>query len=170
MTQIDQFSIRLYRDSDESALLALIAELQDYLREIDESLPIGREMAAEYLRMTHKDCREQGGTILVADAADAVIGFATVLTRVPFDGPDCPKGHFAYLMDLAVHTPWRGRGVGTTLMAAAENAAREAGATEFRTLVLHGNRAINLYRRCGMTDYALTLRKWLNADPSVRSG
>ena len=170
MTSLDQCSIRLYGDSDDSALLELMTELQDSLRKIDEALPIGREMAADYLRYTHKSCREQSGRILVAATADAVIGFATVLTRVPYDSPDSPKGYFAYLMDLVVHAPWRGHGVGSALMAAAEDAALAAGATELRTLVLHGNRAVNLYRRGGMTDYSLTLRKPLRADPSSSFG
>jgi GNAT superfamily N-acetyltransferase len=88
-----------------------------------------------------------------------IVGFATILARVPFDVPDSPPGHFAYLMDLVVHAPFRGHGVGSALMAAAEDAARSVGALEFRTAVLHGNRAVNLYRRSGMSDYSLTLRK-----------
>jgi hypothetical protein len=47
-------------------------------------------------------------------------------------------------------------------MAAAEDSARGAQAVEFRTLVLHGNPAVKLYRRAGMMDYSLTLRKRLD--------
>jgi ribosomal protein S18 acetylase RimI-like enzyme len=61
-----------------------------------------------------------------------------------------------------VHAPYRGRGIGSLLMAAAEDAARASRASEFRTLVLHGNPAVNLYRRSGMADYSLTLRKRLD--------
>ena len=119
-------------------------------------------MSAAYLEHTFEMCRTHDGRILLAEVDGAIVGFATILTRFPFDSPDSPPGHFAYLMDLAVHAPYRGHRVGTLLMAAAEDAARAAGALEFRTLVLHGNPAVNLYRRAGMTDYSLTLRKRLD--------
>jgi ribosomal protein S18 acetylase RimI-like enzyme len=61
-----------------------------------------------------------------------------------------------------VHAPYRGQGIGSLLMAAAEDSARGAQAVEFRTLVLHGNPAVKLYRRAGMMDYSLTLRKRLD--------
>jgi ribosomal protein S18 acetylase RimI-like enzyme len=111
----------------------------------------------------------QDGRILLAEVGGAIVGFATVLTCVPFESPDSPLGYYAYLMDLAVRTPFRGRGVGSALMVAAEDAARSGGASEFRTLVLHGNRAVNLYRRCGLADYSLTLRKRLDAGDAAPS-
>src|SRR5438046_10051535 len=120
-------------------------------------------MADAYLAYTFENCRAHDGRILLAELGDAVVGFATVLNRLPFESPDSPTRHFAYLMDLGVRAPFRGRGIGSALMAAAENVARSGGALEFRTLVLHGNRAVNLYRRCGMTDSSLTLRKRLGA-------
>jgi ribosomal protein S18 acetylase RimI-like enzyme len=119
-------------------------------------------MSADYLEYTLESCRTQDGRILVAEVEGTIVGFATILTRVPFDNPDSPPGHFAYLMDLAVHASHRGQGIGSLLMAAAEDAARGAQAVEFRTLVLHGNPAVNLYRRAGMVDYSLTLRKRLD--------
>lgn len=119
-------------------------------------------MADVYLAYTMEHCRMHDGRILLAEVEGAVVGFATVLNRLPFESPDSPAGYFAYLMDLGVNAAFRGRGIGSALMAAAEDAARFGGALEFRTLVLHGNRAVNLYRRCGMTDYSLTLRKRLD--------
>jgi ribosomal protein S18 acetylase RimI-like enzyme len=162
VTDIEHCTVRPYRDSDADVVRALITELQDSLRGIDTRLPRGEEMADAYLDYTLESCRTQDGRVLLAEVRGTVVGFATVLARVPFESPDSPSGHYAYLMDLAVRTPFRGRGVGSALMAAAEDAARSAGASEFRTLVLQGNRAVNLYRRCGMTDYSLTLRKRLN--------
>ena len=153
--------IRSYRDDDVEVVRRLIVELQDSLRGIDSHLPRGEAMADAYLAYTFECCRTQDGRVLVAEVDDRIVGFATILTRVPFDVPDGPSGHFAYLMDLVVHAPFRGHGVGSALMAAVEEDARSVGALEFRTTVLHGNRAVNLYRRSGMADYSLTLRKRL---------
>ena len=63
------------------------------------------------------------------------------------------------MTDLGVTEAWRRRGIGTELLAAAENAARGNGAKEFRLDVLVGNPAIDLYRQNGWTDYAVTMRK-----------
>ena len=137
--------------------------LQDSLRGIDLTLPTGDAMAPAYFAQTIEACRKHDGTILVAYDGGNVIGFATVLARVPFESADSPPGDFAYLMDLVVNESYRQGGIGGDLLAAAEEVARAAGATEFRTPVLHGNRAINLYRRAGMADYSITLRKRLVA-------
>ena len=169
MTEIESCVVRPYRDTDAAVVRSLIAELQDTLRGVDTHLPRGEEMADAYLAYTFENCRTHDGRILLAELDGAVVGFATVLNRLPFDSPDSPTGHFAYLMDLGVHEPFRGRGIGSALMAAAENVARSGGALEFRTLVLHGNRAVNLYRRCGMTDYSLTLSKRFDAPPATPS-
>ena len=162
MTDIEHSIVRPYRDTDADVVRSLIAELQDTLRGLDTRLPRGEEMADAYLTYTFEHCRTHDGRILLAEVRGAVVGFATVLSRLPFESPDSPAGHFAYLMDLGVRATFRGQGIGSALMAAAEDVARSAGALEFRTLVLHGNRAVNLYRRCGMTDYSLTLRKRLD--------
>lgn len=166
---IERRHVRPYRDDDADVLRELIAEQQDFLRGIDPELPRGETMAAAYLEHTFESCRTQDGRVLVAEMDGRVVGFATVLNRVPFDAPDSPSGHVAYLMDIAVHAPFRARGVGAALMTAAEDAARSGGAPELRVLVLHGNRAVNLYRRSGMTDYALTLRKRLDTSGEVAS-
>jgi GNAT superfamily N-acetyltransferase len=159
---VGAFAVRAYRDSDAASVRALIVELQDSLREIDPNLPPGEVMASAYLTHTFDQCRAHEGSIFVAEAEGVVVGYGTVLARVPFEGLDSPSGDFAYLMDLVVHAPWRQRGVGGALLEATENAARAAGATELRTLVLHRNRAANLYRRAGMTDYSVTLVKRLD--------
>jgi ribosomal protein S18 acetylase RimI-like enzyme len=162
VTDIEHCIVRPYRDTDADVVRSLIAELQDTLRGLDTHLPRGEQMADAYLTYTFEHCRMHDGRILLAEVRGVVVGFATVLNRLPFESPDSPTGHFAYLMDLGVRAGFRGRGIGSALMAAAEEVAHSAGALEFRTLVLHGNRAVNLYRRCGMTDYSLTLRKRLD--------
>jgi ribosomal protein S18 acetylase RimI-like enzyme len=161
VTSTKSCRIRPYLEGDGDVVRRLIAELQDSLRGHDPWLPSGEAMSADYLEHTFEICRTHDGRILLAEVDGTIVGFATILLRFPFDSPDSPPGHFAYLMDLAVHAPYRGQGIGSLLMAAAEDAARAARVLEFRTLVLHGNPAVNLYRRAGMADYSLTLRKRL---------
>ena len=58
--------------------------------------------------------------------------------------------------DVAVHPDHRGRGVGTALMSAAEEFARERGCCKLTLEVLEGNaRASELYARLGYRPYAL---------------
>jgi hypothetical protein len=45
-------------------------------------------MSADYLEYTLESCRTQDGQILVAEVEGTIVGFATILTRVPFDNPD----------------------------------------------------------------------------------
>ena len=65
----------------------------------------------------------------------------------------------AELEDLFVREQERGRGVGTALLAAAEEAARAAGATRLGFAVTVGNPANSaarrLYERCGYADGGL---------------
>jgi hypothetical protein len=58
------------------------------LRGRDASLPTGDAMSADYLEYTLESCRTQDGQILVAEVEGSIVGFATILTRVPFDNPD----------------------------------------------------------------------------------
>lgn len=158
-----KYAIRHYRETDAAALRALIAELQDSLTPIDDSLPRGAAMAPAYFAQTIESCRQRAGSIFVADMDGAVIGYVAVLTRVPFTSADTPAGEYAFVTDLAVGAPWRQRGIGTKLLSAAEAAARDNGAREMRLLVLVGNPAIDLYRRAGLYDYSITMRKRFDA-------
>jgi len=159
MTDAFHYTIRAFDTDDAVAVQRLIAELQDSLSPLDESLPPGAQMASAYYAQTMERCREQAGAIFVADAGGEVVGFVVVLTRVPFASADAPPGEFAFVTDLAVTEAWRRRGIGTELLAAAENAARSNGARELRLDVLVGNPAIDLYRQNGLTEYLVTMRK-----------
>jgi ribosomal protein S18 acetylase RimI-like enzyme len=93
-----------------------------------------------------------------------VVGFAAVLTRVPYEGLDDPPGEYALVSDLAVREPFRRRGIGGALLAGAEGVAAAAGAAELRIAVLVGNdEAGRLYRSAGFVPYLETLAKRLPA-------
>ena len=86
---------------------------------------------------------------LVVEAAPAVVGFAVLVLEQPDGWPGItPRPQ---LLDLMVAPGHRGRGIGTTLIAAAERFAMEAGRGEiFISVEPEANRrAFDLYRRLG---------------------
>ena len=156
--------IREYREEDASAVRACIVELQEFERGIDDRLRSGESMSAEYLALMLDRCRDCAGVILVAECAGVIAGFATVLTRVPFEALDDPPGEHALVTDLVVREGFRRRGLGAVLLGATERYARAAGAAELRVGVLSGNHAAaSLYRRAGFAPYLETLTKRLDA-------
>ena len=159
------WTIRPYRDSDKSGCRACVVELQEAERLIDERLRPGESMADEYLLDMHGRCRDNAGTILVADTGTGIVGLVMVLTRVPFTSLDDPPGDYALIADLVVCESHRGRGLGAALLDAAEQLARDAGAPELRIGVLTGNdSARRLYARRGFASYLETLSKGLRSD------
>ena len=156
----DQYQIRKYRADDASAVRECIVALQDYERQIDPRLRPGTFMAPEYLNQMHTRCRDFGGCIFILECANAVAGFVTVLTRVPFQELDDPPGDFALITDLIVLERFRRRGFGRALMEAAERYACEQGVSELRIGVLSGNKAAKeLYARVGFSGHLEILTK-----------
>jgi len=96
---------------------------------------------------------------LVARDAEGIIG--TVQLHPAWAGNQPHRGDVAKLI---VHRRGRGAGLGTQLMRAIEDAAREAG---FRLLTLdakHGGTAERLYRRIGWTHAGTIPRYALDTD------
>ncbi len=160
--------IKEYRDSDAPAVRACIVALQDHERQIDPRLRPGASMAAEYLAQMLTRCRDFAGRILIVECTGLVVGFVTVLARVPFHELDEPPGEFALISDLVVLEPFRRRGFGGALLAAAERYARELGASELRIGVLSGNHtARRLYCVVGFDGYLEVLTKRFDRDESA---
>jgi GNAT superfamily N-acetyltransferase len=158
--------VREYREGDETAILECIAELQDFERGMDPRIRPGASMSREHLAYIRERCRTCHGAILVAEADGSLAGFATILTRVPFESPDEPPGTYALVADLMVRAAFRRRGIGAQLMRAAERFARAGGATELRVGVMSRNRgAALLYRGEGFTPTVEILSKRLDVPP-----
>jgi ribosomal protein S18 acetylase RimI-like enzyme len=159
--------IREYREDDLAAVRGCVAELQDFERRIDDRLRPGASIAADFLDRILGRCRDCAGTILVAECESTVVGFASILTRVPFEELDDPPGEYAIVTNLVVRDAFRRRGLGAALLAEAERYARAAGATELRIAVLSENRgAAALYRRAGFAPYSEILSKRFDPDRS----
>ena len=86
--------------------------------------PLGRDKAVAFWRRLAGDVAVGGRTLLVARDAIGIVGTVQVVPAQPDNQP-----HRADIAKMLVHRRARRRGVGTALMRAAENAAREAGKT-----------------------------------------
>jgi GNAT superfamily N-acetyltransferase len=152
--------IRSYRATDGAALRACIAALQETERAIDGRLRPGAAVASDYLTAMLEDCRRYVGEVFVLEVGGAVVGFATVLARVPFERLDEPPGAYAIVSHLLVRRAQRRRGHARALLAHAERYAASHGATELRIGVLSGNApARALYLDAGFRSHLETLAK-----------
>lgn len=102
---------------------------------------------AEVLQAKLGDARDGGDGVLVAVAADVVVG-ALMLRRhrhPAFDG--------VLQLGLAVDGVWRGRGIGRGLVAKAIEDARMAGCRRLQLAVVDGNApALALFRSAGFDE------------------
>lgn len=62
-------------------------------------------------------------------------------------------GKCAWIDELYVDADYRRKGIGTRLLQLVEDISREHGACTLHLEVNRGNRAIELYRRCGYVDH-----------------
>lgn len=145
-------------DSDLRALAGLLVDAVDSGAAVSFLAPLTLEHAEEWWRRT-TSAASAGSIVLVARDAEGIAG--TVQLH-PAWAPNQP--HRAEVSKLLVHRRSRRAGLGTRLMAALEEAAREAG---FRLLTLdakRGGAAELLYRRLGWTPVGTIPRYALDPD------
>lgn len=134
-------TVRAGRAEDTAALVALLAQL--FAIEADFTIdPVVQARGLALLRA------RPDAVILVAECAGAVVGMCTVqLTASTARG-----GLSAGLEDVVVDRAWRGRGIGSALLAAAEDWARGRGAVRLALLADETNLpALDFYGRLGFT-------------------
>ena len=102
-----------------------------------------------------------GDTVLVA-REDGVVGFATVERE---GGAYAQSGTRGLVTNLYVRPACRGEGVGSELLAAAEDRLRELGVDTVALEVMAANEgARRFYRRAGYEPHRLTLEKPVESD------
>ncbi len=152
--------IRRFRDADGPDVRTCMVEEQNAIRAFDPRMPEGTAMVDAFFQQTMEVCQQYDGVVFVAAHDQQVIGFVTLLKRLPHSGADDVPGTYAAIADVAVRSTWRGRGIGTALLQQAEAEARASGASKLRLDVLSKNqRAMDLYQRVGFLPYALTMEK-----------
>lgn len=152
--------IREFIESDSEQLLLCIIELQEHERALEPLHRHGSEMAEEYFAFMRQQCLQKKGKIFVAVIDEALVGFSCVWFEEQFEEILAYPTRSAYISDLIVTQKSRGKGVGSSLMARAEAYAIEHDTPLLKIGVLSRNQsAVELYRKLGYRDYAITLVK-----------
>ena len=156
-------SVREYDPQrDAQAVRACFVELQEAEREFESELPPGEEAANAYLKLMFAGCEKWAGRVFVAEVENEAVGFACVYAHMTIQDPDEAPKEFAYVSDISVLTPYRGRGLGRALLSRAEQYARERGASTLRLLVLSQNTvAKQLYIASGFRERFIQMTKKL---------
>jgi ribosomal protein S18 acetylase RimI-like enzyme len=155
--------IREYHESDASALIPLIRELQaNEVALFDRMKPVA-DMGQWCIDLFQKKCAEEEGVILIAEEDGKALGYAVVLTRSLEDGSGDEIAYdYAYVVDLVVTEKARRRGIGRMLLEDCERRARAAGRDDLRITVLARNEGAHaLYRAFGFDDLLIDMRKVL---------
>ena len=153
-------AIRPYKAEDAAAVRDCIVALQEFERGLDSRMRPGAEIAERYLADLLARCAREEGRIIIAEVEGAVAGFAAVFPKVASDEPDERDYDYAYVSDVAVLDRYRRRGLGRSLLQAAEGYARKRGAKWLRIGALAANRgARNLYESHGFRNREVLLEK-----------
>ena len=156
--------IKPFTKADSDAFLGLARELQGFEAKLYELMKPAGEIGPWYLDLVEEYSRKEDGTILIAWEAGRAVGYASIFTKVEEDGKreEVPYT-YAYVGDLVVTAPARGRGIARQLLDACEDYARRAGRAELRITVLaENNRARDVYREFGFDDLHIDMRKKLS--------
>ncbi len=144
----------MIRSFDKTAHLAGVRacfiELQDAERHIEPRMPSGAEIVNIYVPHMLDRCRHCRGEVLVAEIGEEVAGFATVLAQVRSDEIHDGDIEYGLISDLVVASGFRNRGIGRSLLEAAESFARANEVKWLRIGVLAANQAADgLYDSMG---------------------
>jgi ribosomal protein S18 acetylase RimI-like enzyme len=129
-----------------------ILDLSSRLYSEDGDVPFDRARASAALETLVRS--EQFGLVLVADELSRVVGFLVLVWGFSLES----GGKDAFVDELYVASGWRGRGIGTALLGAAEAACAANGADTVHLVVERSNAgAERLYRRLGFTGRHVSL-------------
>lgn len=163
-SNIRDYVIRGYEAArDAKALRECFVELQDHEHALLPDAPTGEAIADEYLAWMFERAARFKGCVFVAERDGELLGYATVLARMPRTDPDDPVPEHAFLSEIVVREAARDAGVGQALMAAAEDYAKSRGAPEMRLTVWPENTgARRFYQRLGYADGMIQMHKSLS--------
>lgn len=124
-----EVSVRPARAEDAEALAEVYIESAEHHMRLDPSIyahPDLDKMISRYQERVASG--DPDSEIVVAERKGRVIGFVDIQLRRPDGHPRMIRDAVSAEVDIAVLDDWRGRGVGTRLMDAAEDWAVEHGA------------------------------------------
>lgn len=152
----DGLEVRPATPLDEPALLRLQLELRDHHRFLEPENPRYAVEREEWQRLLRESLQRDDRRFLVATLGGSVCGFIQLSFVSKPWGMSCEMG------TLAVSESQRSSGLGSTLVEAAEDLAREVGARGIRANVLVANgRGRAFYERLGYEAMAVRYAKSL---------
>ena len=130
-------------------------------------LPLGIGTDEE-IRQSYQKCPKKMETSAVAlDASGKTVGYIQVIFKgMPCALHKCKDGE-AYIYTITVDADARGMGVGSRLLAWAEELAKRRDCTFMSLDVIRGNRAIHLYERKGFVVKPISFVSMLCQAPLV---
>ena len=155
MSSIDIRPLEIIGDREIRGLSDVLIDCVEGGASVSFMLPMSRAKAESFWRGLADSVASGERLLLVAEEAGVIVGTVQIILKQPENQP-----HRADLAKMLVHRRLRRRGVGATLLAAAERGAIEAGKT-LLVLDTASSDAERLYerrgwRRCGVIPgYAL---------------
>jgi len=143
-------------ETDVAQLAAVLIDCVEGGASVSFMHPLDSARAAEYWRLQADDVRRGARVLFVASDTSGIVGTVQVVSAWPENQP-----HRADVEKMLVHRRARGRGIGSALMRAAEEAARACGKTLLVLDTATGSEAERFYQRLGwmsagtVPDYAL---------------
>ena len=163
------FTIRFARPEDEPELIEIQHSSAIHHATIDPDRWQARsiEDSIEARRYWHKQSPRSEGIVAVGPDGK-LVGMIELWLKRPRGPAGARIPRVKADLGLAVAPAWRGRGVGTALLAAAEDWARAQGAERMMLdLDVHNSGAQRLYERVGYQVEAIAMDKPLEPDPSA---
>jgi GNAT superfamily N-acetyltransferase len=143
----EQYLVRRLAVLDDSAVLGLAEVLADCVAggaSVSFMHPLGPERAAAYWRVLAPSVAAVERAVLVAEDADGICATVQLVLGLPENQP-----HRADVAKMLVHRRARRRGLGATLMRAAEHEALALGRTLLVLDTVTGGDASRMYERLG---------------------
>ena len=152
--------LRAMRDSDADAVIDLIWALNRHEAAAGAPRRQDRVAAMRCLDQDQESAHQSQGELVVAELHGGLVGFMALSQRE--GGPYLPDAlvPHLYIEDLVVDAAHRGAGIGTAMLAYAEDFARRHGLRHIALGVVSGNRrAQDLYAREGFAPIAIEMAK-----------
>jgi GNAT superfamily N-acetyltransferase len=146
-------------DSQVAGLADLLVDCVDDGASVGCMQPLAREKAVAFWRRVAEGVAAGERALLIAEDGTGIVGTVHLILALPENQP-----HRADLTKMLVHPRARRRGLGTALMRAAEEMARDCGRTLLVLDTVTGSDADRLYARLGwvrvgeIPDFALLAR------------
>lgn len=154
-----QVQVEAATPGDLPAIAHLFSELARHHGRIRPDNPRYVVPSTRWRELAERALEDPEEVVLVARSGDEVVGFVRFLYR------EKPWGISCEIETLVVDEDWRGAGVGTGLLEAAEEAAVAKGARGIRADILVGNdEGAAFWQARGYKNFALRFGKALGED------